>query len=140
MSSALRYGKMGRSFIDRRSFAASGRMTFPMRFLRSSAARLVVARLCFAFLLVFAQQQAFAHALEHDFERIHRQAGAPADDDALCAKCLAVAHLGHAGGVPGAFALDAEAATPPRVAHVPHAAVVRRFEVRYRSRAPPVLS
>ncbi len=110
-----------------------------MRSLRPSV-RPAVARLFFAFLLLFGQQQAFAHALEHDVDRIHREAGSPAGDDPLCAKCLAVAALGHAGGAPATFHVDASPATPPRVARVPQRAVVRRFEAAYRSRAPPTVS
>ncbi len=140
MPRAKRCGKMVRSSIDRRPLAACGPATLLMRFFGSSAARLVVARLCFAFLLVFGQQQAFAHALEHDLDRIHRDSGAPAGDDQLCAKCLAVAHLGHAGGVPCTFAFDAEAASPPRVAFVRREAIVRHFASVYRSRAPPLFS
>jgi hypothetical protein len=96
------------------------------------------AHFAFALLLVFGQQQAFAHALEHDFARIHRDA-APAGDDQFCAKCLAVAHLGH-GTVSGTVTFDAEPATPPRVAHVLREGVARLFETIYLTRAPPVFS
>ena len=139
MAHAKRCGKMVRSSTDRGQLAAHDPATLLMRLFGSSAARLVVARLCFAFLLVFGQQQAFAHALEHDFERIHRDAGAPAGDDQFCAKCLAVAHLGHAG-VGGTFSFEGQPASPPRVARTLHQAVVRPAASPYRSRAPPRFS
>ena len=97
-------------------------------------------QLCFALLLVFAQQQAVQHALDHDFERIHASIkDVSSHDDAVCAKCLAVAHLGHANGAAWSQAVVADYA-PPLVAHVVADGTSPAFVGVYLGRAPPLFS
>jgi hypothetical protein len=102
--------------------------------------RPLLAQLLFALLLVFAQQQSVLHALDHDFERIHASTKDVGDhDDAVCAKCLAVAHLGHVAGTSSPPAIVASY-SPPRVARVVVADTSPSFVGVYHSRAPPLFS
>jgi hypothetical protein len=104
-----------------------------------SLRRSTLVKIFFALLLVFSQQQAILHALSHDFDRIHQNKEATDQDELVCAKCLAIAHLDHANSVATvhfepavfsqpAFAPSLERSAPPA------------FVNHYRSRAPPDLS
>jgi hypothetical protein len=105
-----------------------------------SSRRSLVVQLFFALLLVFAQQQAVLHALEHDFERIHSTSkDATHHEDAFCAKCLAVAHLDQFDGV-GVVALPVSSYAPVRVAAATGAVAPPTFVGVYHSRAPPLFS
>jgi len=105
-----------------------------------SSKRPLFVQLFFALLLVFAQQQAVLHALGHDVERIHAAAKDVTDhDDAFCAKCLAIAHLGHAADAAGPHAIVASH-SPPLVARVADEGTTPGFVGVYQSRGPPLLS
>jgi len=105
-----------------------------------SSRRSLFVQLFFALLLVFAQQQAVMHALDHDFERIHAASKDVTDhDDAVCAKCLALAHLGHAAGTSPAPTI-LPSYFPPLVARVVDEGVSPTLVGAYHSRAPPLLS
>ena len=103
-------------------------------FIRSRSLRLLL-----AVLLVFAQQQAVQHLLEHRFEQIEKKKDATNPRGQVCAKCLALAHLDHAlAGVTPPVALPDE-----KPVAVPAMTVGRTefaFFPTYRSRAPPVFS
>jgi hypothetical protein len=93
-----------------------------------------------ALLLVFAQQQAVLHALDHDFERMHSASkDATHQEDAFCAKCLAIAHLDQVDGV-GIVSLPVASYAPVRVAAATGTVASPAFVGVYRSRAPPFFS
>jgi hypothetical protein len=114
-----------------------------------SAKRAFLLRLSFALLLAWsfmvAQQQAVAHALAHDFERIHssridaHSKDVTDHDEAFCAKCLAIAHLDHASGTTGLQFVPA-AYAPPRCAPTIRESASLAVVTVYRSRAPPIFS
>ena len=96
-------------------------------------------RLLLAALLVFAQQQAVLHLLGHSFEQIEKKKDATAPQEQVCAKCLALAHLGHAlaGDTPPIALPEAKSGIAPAIT-----AGRTEFAIfhGYRSRAPPVFS
>jgi hypothetical protein len=95
-------------------------------------------RLFLAALLIFSQQQAVLHLLGHDLAQLS-QKDATDPQDAVCAKCLAIAHFDHAvsGDVP-TFTLPPHAPEP--IAQADSPGIDLAFVARYRSRAPPVFS
>lgn len=96
-------------------------------------------RVFLSVLLLFSQQQAVVHLLGHGMSQIAERDAGDHPPEALCAKCLAIAHLDHA--VAGEVrALEAVSARPVFDALVPAAVVDLAFLARYRSRAPPVFS
>ena len=105
-----------------------------------SSRRNLFVQLFFAVLLAFAQQQAIVHELGHDFDRIHSSAkDVTGHDDAFCAKCVALSHLGHADGVAWVDS-SLPSYSPPRVARFDRSITAPTFVGAYRSRAPPVSS
>lgn len=105
-----------------------------------TAKRSFLAHLLFALLLVFAQQQAASHALDHEFERLHAATkDVSGHDDVVCAKCLVLAHLGDAPKSASTLVVAASY-SPPRVASGSACDDSPTFVGAYQSRAPPVFS
>ncbi len=104
-----------------------------------SASRSLFARLLFALLLVFGQERAVLHALEHDVDRIHQTRDASGHAHDVCAECLAIAHLDHADGV-APFRFSAAAFVAPPFAAAGDVDAPQASPTRYHSRAPPALS
>ncbi len=107
---------------------------------RSLALRTLLARGVLALLLVFAQQQATLHWLQHAIDSVaqngQKAKHGPSD---VCDECA------------GLVAFDAMAAPTPLVLALPHgestrvdpaepASIARAPQLAFRSRAPPVLS
>jgi hypothetical protein len=101
--------------------------------------RATLIRVFFALLLVFSQEQAILHALSHDFERIHHKQDATDQDELVCAKCLAVAHLDHANSV-ALVHFEPATFSQPAFSPVAEISAPLRFVNNYLSRAPPALS
>jgi hypothetical protein len=104
----------------------------------------VFGRLAFAFLLLFAQQQAVTHAISHlGAAPVERSASGPVDQsppgDLQCRQCVAFASIAVAlAGTPAAFVppatIEALAVRAVQADHVPSIAHA------FRSRAPPLIS
>jgi hypothetical protein len=85
-------------------------------------------------LVLFAQQQSFAHQISHlSHDSTHQD---PKRDNNSCSKCLALAHLGDS---PPSAQTILDAGPPASLAGaVPHFAFPPRPFTAYRSRAPPI--
>ncbi|MDB4906920.1 MAG: hypothetical protein JWO05_1704 [Gemmatimonadetes bacterium] len=55
-------------------------------------------RLLLSLLLLFAQQQAVLHELQHDFDAVAHKSSSGAPHSEVCAKCVFFAQLDHAAG------------------------------------------
>lgn len=95
--------------------------------------------LLFALLLVFGQQQAASHALEHDLEHLRSGEQAPGHPETFCAKCLVFAHLDHVSDVAVPI-FDAPRHAPSIDRPWRHRDPAVASVARYDSRAPPRFS
>jgi hypothetical protein len=102
-------------------------------------ARTLLARLALAVLLLFAQQQAIQHELQHGIDALSSKSDPASPLHEVCLKCVAFAGLDHSPSC------DAPTFAVPEFAHALVAVVAapsRTAQARalYQSRAPPFLS